>query len=306
MNANTLPVLKSVESVQRVSLPGIPTEVHRTDRGTAYLSQPGAQLLFRTAGTTEALRPFLEGFDPSLKFLDYLNDPVTLPGGAAAAKTGGQLCYLSFGEGHSPNAGASDYLKHIKESGHGSVLEHATYTILLWGVSRSLTHELVRHRVGMGFSQVSQRYVGGRTLRFVERPEFVQEFKLHHSFCDRIDRTQREYEEVVEALSLTKGVDLHSLPRAERTAARKALRQTARAVLTNETEAPIQVTGNGRSWRHFIEQRGSEHAEPEIRRVAFNVWQILLAVDPLLFNDYQYLPAPDGLGFTISTPYRKV
>jgi thymidylate synthase (FAD) len=64
----------------------------------------------------------------------------------------------------------SDYLRHIKESGHGSVLEHVNYSLLIWGVSRALTHELVRHRAGFGFSQVSQRYVAGKHLRFVETP----------------------------------------------------------------------------------------------------------------------------------------
>lgn len=301
-----VPLLPSLTVVHEIELPGVPSFPLKTDQGVSYFNAPGAQMLFRTAGSQQALAPFLEGFDPELKFLDYLNDPVTLTGGAAAAKTGGQLCYLSFGEGHTPNEGAQGYLNHIKSSGHGSVLEHAGFTILLWGVSRSFTHELVRHRVGMGFSQVSQRYVGETTLRFVERPEFVTNRKLHDRFCTRIQRTATEYGDIVAELGHARGIALDKLTRSERTAARKALRQASRACLTNEVEAPIQVTGNGRAWRNFLDQRGTEHAEPEIRRVAFHVWQILNQAEPLLFGDYEPTPAPDGIGHILTTSYRKV
>src|SRR5207237_1849814 len=72
-------------------------------------------------------------------------------------ETAGRVCYLSFAK---PRPGGnSAYLTHIKEVGHGSVLEHAVWNLIFNGVSRSLTHELVRHRAGWAYSQLSQRYV---------------------------------------------------------------------------------------------------------------------------------------------------
>src|SRR5687767_15694217 len=63
-----------------------------------------------------------------------------------------------------------DYLENIKKQGHGSVLEHANYSLLLEGISRSLTHELVRHRAGFAYSQLSQRYVDESEANFVMPP----------------------------------------------------------------------------------------------------------------------------------------
>ena len=77
--------------------------------------------------------------------------------GERLAEFAGRLCYMSQ---HNPASRSTrDYLENIKKQGHGSVLEHANYSLLLEGVSRSLTHELVRHRAGFAYSQLSQRYV---------------------------------------------------------------------------------------------------------------------------------------------------
>src|SRR5688572_22071898 len=81
-------------------------------------------------------------------------------------ETAGRVCYMSFAKPR-PGGNAA-YLTHIKEVGHGSVLEHAVWNLLITGVSRSLTHELVRHRAGFGFSQLSQRYVD-ESVRSEER-----------------------------------------------------------------------------------------------------------------------------------------
>src|SRR4051794_17860533 len=98
----------------------------------------------------------------------------------ALAEFAGRLCYLSFGEdaglegGHKTIPGRTTnqaYLANILRTRHGSVLEHAVWSFLLEGVSRSLTHELVRHRAGMGYSQLSQRYVDESDIGFVLPPE---------------------------------------------------------------------------------------------------------------------------------------
>src|SRR5947209_9432739 len=128
---------------------------------------------------------FLEGFDPSLQFSEYPNDPTKLPDGAQLCKVAGQVCYMSFGSKRTFNEQAERYFNNLKSSGHGSVFEHASFSLLLYGISRSVTHEMVRHRAGLGFSQLSQRYVSGRMLRFVERPEYQADDALHSQCLQR-------------------------------------------------------------------------------------------------------------------------
>ena len=87
-------------------------------------------------------------------------------------KTAGRVCYMSFAK---PRPGGNHaYLNHILEVGHGSVLEHAVWCLVITGVSRSLTHELVRHRAGFSYSQLSQRYVDESVAEYVE-PDAIGE-----------------------------------------------------------------------------------------------------------------------------------
>jgi thymidylate synthase (FAD) len=86
---------------------------------------------------------------------------------------------------------------------------------------------------------------------------------------------------------------------------RKAARQAARSVLPNATETKITVTANARSIRHFLEQRGSVHAEPEIRKLANVILEVVQADSPNLFGDYQRRLLPDGT-HEIDTQHRKV
>lgn len=90
--------------------------------------------------------------------------------GMNVMETAGRICYMSFS---SPRPGGSvAYLNNILESGHGSVTEHVSYSFIIHGTSRSLTHEHVRHRAGWAYSQLSQRFVGERHVRFVVPPRY--------------------------------------------------------------------------------------------------------------------------------------
>ena len=86
---------------------------------------------------------------------------------------------------------------------------------------------------------------------------------------------------------------------------RKRARQAARAVLPNCAETKIVVTGNGRSWRHFCETRGSGTADVEIRRLAVALLRALHVEAPHIFGDMRIVPQPDGTE-TIETPNPKV
>jgi thymidylate synthase (FAD) len=284
--------------------PAIHSLVSRTDAGTAYLKTPGVVMLARPQTNVAGLEGFLEGFDEALRFPEYLDDPTVLPDSSQLCKTAGQLCYASFGPRRTTNENAAAYFGRLTSAGHGSVLEHANFSFLLYGISRSVTHELIRHR-HLGFSQVSQRYVSGSVLRFVERPEYQDGEELHRLFEERADRAAAEYEGMAGRL-LERQEGGHAMLSADyKTDARKKVQQTARSLLPNETEAPMVCTGNVRAWRHVVEMRADEHAESEIRALAVRVFLCLAVADPILFGDYRIQPLSDGT-HKVTTEHRKV
>ena len=212
-------------------------------------------------------------------------------------ETAGRVCYMSFAK---PRPGGnSAYLGHIKEVGHGSVLEHAVWNLIITGVSRSFTHELVRHRAGFGYSQLSQRYVDESVAEYVEPDVIANDDELHDLWLDAVGHAHRAYVALAEKLN-AKFAD-----EPDKTARRKKAREAARSVLPNATETKIVVTANARSLRHFLEMRGSRFAEPEIRKVANKMLEILAVESPNLFGDYRREALPDGT-FEIVTEFRKV
>lgn len=283
----------------------IHSPVHTTPGGILYLIKPGVVVLARPSFHLPGLAGFLEGYDPALRFPEYLDDPTNLPDGAQLCKVAGQVCYMSFGPKRTMNEQAERYFNNLKSSGHGSVLEHATYSLLLYGISRSVTHELVRHRAGFSFSQLSQRYVSGRALRFVERPEYQQDDALHQQFLQRIERASGEYASITHRLLEMQQAGVNILSAEAKTDLLKKVRQGARSVLPNETEAPIVTTANARAWRHVIEMRASPHAEIEMRALAVRIFLCLRLIDPVLFGDYTLEQLSDGT-YTVRTDYQKV
>lgn len=223
-------------------------------------------------------------------------------------ETAGRVCYMSFAR---PRPGGNKaYLSHIKEVGHGSVLEHAVWTFLVTGVSRSLTHELVRHRAGWAYSQLSQRYVDESVAEYVEPDVIAGDPELHALWLDAVTHAHAAYVKLAEKLN-AKLADPQAAaaamlpPDADRTLRRKTARQAARSVLPNATETKISVTANARALRHFLEMRGSVHAEPEIRKLANAMLDVLQKDAPNLFGDYERVPLPDGT-FDLQTPFKKV
>ncbi len=281
------------------------TAVQHTPGGTPYLTQPGVVMLARPQTNLAGLAGFLAGYDESNHFSEYVDDPTPLPDGAQVCKVAGQLCYMSFGRKRSFNAQAERYFTNLKASGHGSVFEHANFSLLLYGISRSVTHELVRHRAGLGFSQQSQRYVSGRMVRFVERPEYAIDEALHAQFLTRIEQAAQAYASITERILAMQQEGTQLLSAEAHTDLRKKVQQTARSVLPNETEAPIVVTGNVRAWRHVISMRASAHAETEIRALAVRIFLCLVQADPLLFSDYSLEELSDGT-WAVTTAFEKI
>ncbi len=217
--------------------------------------------------------------------------------GEKLCEVAGRVCYMSFAR---PRPGGNAvYLRHILEVGHGSVLEHAVFSFIITGVSRSFTHELVRHRAGFGYSQLSQRYVDESQAGFVEPACIAADPELHAVWTQAVESCRAAYARLVEGLAAR----FAHLP--DPTARRKMARQAARSVLPNATETKIFVTANARAWRHFIELRCSEHAEVEIRKVAAAILARLQREAPNLFGDYAWVDLPDGTR-AAATPHRKV
>jgi thymidylate synthase (FAD) len=204
---------------------------------------------------------------------------------------------MSYGKGRKTNR---EYLGNIIGVGHGSVLEHAVWNFLIAGVSRSFTHELIRHRVGFSYSQLSQRYVDESDAGFIEPACIAEDPELHEVWLDAVRSSQRAYRKLVERLS-EKFADAPE----SATARRKLARQAARSVLPNACETKIFVTANARALRHFIELRANEHAETEIRGVALRILRILQDVAPSLFGDYEIRMHSDGMEVAY-TEHRKV
>lgn len=176
----------------------------------------------------------------------------------------GRVCYQSQ---HKPNEATETnkaYLANILRQGHESVLEHAVFSFYLTGVSRALTHELIRHR-HLSYSQLSQRFVNESQTAIV-LPPAIEEGSLEHDTLDNsVQVALWAYEDLVNSLQ-----DEHELKR-------KQAREAARAVLPNCVETRIIVTGNVRAWRDMLKKRLDPAADAEIRLVSQMIYDELHA-----------------------------
>lgn len=255
------------------------------------IREPNVYLVGRPTVDQAELDRFLEDHDVGQWTTDTDNGSQILP------EVAGRVCYMSFAK---PRPGGnSTYLGHIKEVGHGSVLEHPSWNFIITGVSRTFTHELVRHRAGFGYSQLSQRYVDESVADFVEPGCIGEDPELHDLWLGAVEAAQAAYRKLASGLEAKFG-DI-----VDKTQRRKLARQAARSVLPNATETKIFVTANARALRHFIELRCNEHAETEIRIVAQRVLEIMKAEAPNIFGDYEFVELPDGTK-AARTPHSKV
>jgi thymidylate synthase (FAD) len=209
-------------------------------------------------------------------------------GGQALAEFAGRACYESWSKPNPATATNAGYLRHILEVGHLSVLEHGTVTMYLRGVSRSLTHELIRHR-HFSYSQLSQRYAPSGDAGMVEPDIIAADPELHARFVAATDAALAAYRELLDGLDARFAAEGGSA-----TLRRKQARQAARSVLPNATETRIVVTGNYRAWRHFVAMRASEHADVEIRAMAVRCLLELNRIAPNVFADFEITALPDG------------
>lgn len=235
----------------------------------------------------------------------YFDPPDDVPwstdadGGQALAEFAGRACFQSWNKPNPTTATNASYLRHILEVGHLSVLEHGTATFYLTGVSRSFTHELVRHR-HLSYSQLSQRYVPEGDAAMVEPEVIADDPELHELFREATETSTLAYKRLLAGLE--QRFAANGAHGGAGTLRRKQARQAARAVLPNATETRIVTTGNYRAWRHFITMRATEHADVEIRAVAVMILRQLQRLAPNVFGDFTITQLADGTEVAAS-PY---
>ena len=245
--------------------------------------EPEVFLVARPAVDYEAMAGYLRevGGDSWLERLDrdqLDNDAQNL------AEFAGKMCYRSWEPGLNPNVrrireDQVKYLENILSSGHGSVLEHVSFTFVLHNVSRVFTHEVIRHRPGTAISQESLRFVRLDELPFWfpgwarEDPELMKRatallaemeaFQLWMAGHFRLDDD---------------GVPLH---------VKKDKTSFMRRFAPDGVATGLVWTANIRALRHTIEARTDPGAEEEIRLVFGKIGEIMRAEAPALFGDYQ-------------------
>jgi thymidylate synthase (FAD) len=212
----------------------------------------------------------------------------------------GRTCYDSYGRGR-PSA---EYHEHIKEVGHGSVIEHAVINFYIANVSRGLTHELVRHRAGVAISQRSTRYVDESSSAWIHHPLLLKALEATQGTPSG-DFTEQRIQQAIAAgrmayeasEALISAYLHHEQPELGATDRRKQARGAARGYLGNALSTALVWSANIRALRHVVEQRASSFADGEIRVIEDMCYAAAKEEVPEYFNDYDEVPCADGIGF---------
>ena len=157
------------------------------------------------------------------------------------------------------------FIRMIKKLGHESVFEHAVASFLITGVSRSLTHQLVRHRIA-SYTQKSQRYVDESNFDYIIPDSIKKNENTFNLYKDFMEICKKTYKDLINL----------GIPK-----------EDARFVLPNATKTEIVLTANFRELRHMIKLRGSKEAQWEIRKVFIEILKILKKHAPIVFEDFE-------------------
>jgi thymidylate synthase (FAD) len=219
------------------------------------------------------------------KGLDWIEDANATPA-EKLIEFSGRICYLSFGKGRQAPGSNSDYIRKLITHGHDSVLEHVSWSFLLAGVTRSFTHQLVRHRIGFSFSQLSQQYHEESDAQFLPPPGLEDDPVLFQRWQEAVDRLGSVYRDLLDSTSGVSG-----MPDRE---ALRLRRSIARSVLPNATETAVVITANARALRHFLDVRGSVLGDVEMRIVSHALLSRLRPEAPAAFADFVVDTMSDG------------
>lgn len=221
-------------------------------------------------GNTYAIEPDILKHIENVNFLQ--NDTATI---TTAAKQcyNKEFDYKEFFKKYTENKESNElFIKRIAESGHTSILEHASATFLITGVSRSLTHQLVRHRIA-SYTQQSQRYVDMEEFKFVIPPSILK--------CNN-EEVLTEYNYIMNRIEKSYKFLVSELVKSGRT--EQQAREDARFVLPNAAETQIVMTMNYRELGDFLGKRMCKRAQWEIRAMATEIFNIMSKQSPAIFG----------------------
>lgn len=205
----------------------------------------------------------------------------------------GRLCYLSFHPNRHTRGSTAAYIDKLIKNGHESVLEHAQWTFILDGVTRGFSHQLVRHRVGFSFSQLSQQYHDESKANFI-KPIGLEHYGELENEWNAIERhIHTFYERVIEA-----NLQIGDFSDREK---QRYIRTFARALLPNATRTILSVTANARSLRHFLLLRGALEGDIEMRQVSQLIFDMLRVEAPAVVFDFEQQELSDGSPIIVRT-----
>ena len=200
----------------------------------------------------------------------------------------GRICYMSFGKRQSPRSNRQ-YITNLVTQGHESVLEHISWTFLISGISRALCHQLVRHRIGFSYSQLSQQYYEEMEPEVIVPMEIRHKPRLLQIWKEAVERSKEAYTLVLDSLKHSPKSGLLS-----RKEFLRSVRSAARSLLPNAVSTTIVVTVNARALRHFLNVRGCIEGDYEMRRLAVGLFKEVMREAPSLFSDFKIEFLSDG------------
>ena len=221
-------------------------------------------------------------------FLDFLGVPTwatdAQSGAEEVVEMAGKLCYMSFDTDLNKNLTRTgtrnnhDYIqKGLIATKHGSVLEHGTVTFAIMNISRIVTHELVRHRQGAAYSQLSGRYVRVDEVVMADLPTCLKNDDFAKKVVeDAVAATENYMQTLAKYFDLDNSTDF---------AMKKEVTSAIRRIIGNGQANHIIATFNHRAIRHILEIRSSSHAEEEIRRMAELMFDAVVERYPAIYAD---------------------
>lgn len=202
------------------------------------------------------------------------------PEGESLIASAAKLCYSSVGVEEIQEKltieETENFLNHLMKLGHDSPLEHISFTFAVEGVSRTLTHQLVRHRLA-SYSQQSQRYVKVEDFQYITPPSIEKNEEAKRIYFELMNEIEKSYSKITQILEESKEGMTESQKE-------KASIEDARYVLPNATETKIIFTMNARSLLHFIRLRTCQRAQWEIRKLSIEVLKQVKEIYPTLFK----------------------
>lgn len=271
------------------------------------LTKPTIQVMASTQINKAAFKDWLDAnFDcqtpvedtaPIIRLWNDVDDEFA---GQRLIEFAGRHCYRAWTKGR----GHSDYIRNLIDMGHESVLEHSSVSFAIAGVSRSLTHELIRHRVGVAISQESQRYVDANDINFVLPPLNIW-LDSQDTASDALSYFEQDCEDALNNYIDTQqgfqaALIQHTNEVKAETRYKKRINEAARSLLPNATETRLVWTANYRLLRHFFFLRGGIGADLEIRRLAVALLLDMQELAPDVFSDMQVvIPNEDAFGVPI-------